>query len=59
MTVKLLASSGATLRHIRWVCGNPCSRRIGDPDPDQRTQILVSPVWTSALPNASHTPDYI
>jgi hypothetical protein len=30
-TVKRRASSDATLRHIRCVCGKPCSSRMGHP----------------------------
>jgi hypothetical protein len=33
MTVWSAARSAATCRHIRWVCGKPCSRTTGLPDP--------------------------
>src|SRR5437867_8340585 len=53
MTVKLRASSGATLRHIKCVCGKPCNKRIGGPDPYERTKMMVSPVWVSAAAKSS------
>src|SRR3954471_14619099 len=34
MTVCSSASSGATSRHIRCVCGKPCRSTIGVPDPE-------------------------
>jgi len=48
-----VASSGATSRHIKCVCGKPCSRSSGEPDPERRTKILVSPVSTSAMSKSS------
>src|SRR5438093_12664217 len=53
MTVKLRARSGATLRHIKCVCGKPCNKRIGGPDPYERTKMMVSPVWISAAAKSS------
>jgi hypothetical protein len=53
MTVKRRAKRGATPRHIRWVCGKPCSSKIGDPEPDRRTKMLVSAVWTSTASKPS------
>src|SRR5215212_2755046 len=52
-TVKLRTSSGATERHIKCVCGKPCNKRIGGPDPYERTKMLVSPVWISDVVNLS------
>jgi hypothetical protein len=46
--VKCRANAGATLRHITWVCGKPCSSKIAGPDPDRRMKMVVSPVGTSA-----------
>ena len=40
----VLTTSGATVHHIRCVCGNPCNRRSGGPLPHERTKMLVSPV---------------
>jgi hypothetical protein len=53
MTVKLRASSGATLRYIRCVCEKPCNSSIGGPDPDQRTKIVVSVVFISVALKSS------
>src|SRR5207247_9076205 len=53
MTVKLRARSGAKLRHIKCVCGKPCNKRIGGPDPYERTKMMVSPVWISAAAKSS------
>jgi hypothetical protein len=36
MTVKRRANKGATARHIKCVCGNPCSKRAAGPDPKRR-----------------------
>jgi len=47
---------GATLRHIRCVCGKPCNKRSGDPELVQRTKMLVSPVWISAVSKSSIMP---
>src|SRR5437763_1692740 len=57
MTVKWRARMGATLRHIRCVWGKPCSSRIGGPEPDRRTKMVVSPVWTSAVSKSSSIPE--
>jgi hypothetical protein len=54
MTVKRRAKSGATLRHIRCVCGKPCSNKIAGPEPDRRTKMLVSPVCTSTASKLSN-----
>src|SRR5918994_1066881 len=37
MTVCSAARSTATCRHIRWVCGKPCSSTIGLPEPPVAT----------------------
>ena len=44
-------------RHIKCVCGKPCSNNRGGPDPEARTKILVLPVWICADVNFCKTPD--
>jgi hypothetical protein len=53
-TVKERASRGATDRHIKCVCGKPCSRRTGGPEPRWRKKMLASSPWTSTASNSSN-----
>jgi hypothetical protein len=41
-------------RHIRCVCGKPCSKSTGGPDPARRTRILVSPVSMMAVSKSAN-----
>ena len=43
MTVRVAASFGATSRHVMWLCGAPCSSRIGGPEPPI-TPLISAPV---------------
>jgi hypothetical protein len=47
------ASKGATYRHIKCVCGNPCSKRTAGPDPKRRRKILVSSACNSIASKSS------
>src|SRR5215469_17276358 len=53
-TVKRRASKGATERHIKCVCGNPCSKRTAGPDPKRRRKILVSSACNSIASKSSN-----
>ena len=43
MTVRVAASFGATSRHVMWLCGAPCSSRMGGPEPPM-TPLISAPV---------------
>src|SRR6185503_8504828 len=43
MTVREAASFGATSRQVMWLCGAPCSRRMGGPEPPT-TPLISAPV---------------
>jgi hypothetical protein len=48
------ASKGATGRHIKCACGNPCSKRTAGPDPKRRRKIRVSSACISIASKSSN-----
>src|SRR5215471_18979124 len=57
--VKRRASKRATARHIKCVCGNPCSKRTAGPDPKRRRKIPVSSARNSIASKSSNVVAFV